>query len=88
MFMEIRYAELLRRIGETAAAEHERDAIDAAPLLDRPVQHSRLIQLNAQLLADRARHDEALVELDKTPPAELLKVRDARLMQYGKFEEA
>lgn len=65
LFMEIRYAELLRRIGETAAAEHERDAIDAAPLLDRPVQHSRLIQLNAQLLADRARHDEALVELDK-----------------------
>ncbi len=30
----------------------------------------------------------ALVELDKTPPAELLKVRYARLMQYGKFEEA
>jgi acetyl-CoA carboxylase carboxyl transferase subunit alpha len=30
----------------------------------------------------------ALVELDKTPPEELLKVRYARLMQYGKFEEA
>src|SRR4030065_279602 len=30
----------------------------------------------------------ALVELDKTPPQELLKVRYARLMQYGKFEEA
>ena len=30
----------------------------------------------------------ALVELDKTPPDELLKVRYARLMQYGKFEEA
>jgi len=29
----------------------------------------------------------ALVELDKTPPEELLKVRYARLMQYGKFEE-
>jgi len=30
----------------------------------------------------------ALVELDRTPPEELLKVRYARLMQYGKFEEA
>jgi acetyl-CoA carboxylase carboxyl transferase subunit alpha len=30
----------------------------------------------------------ALVELDKTPSEELLKVRYARLMQYGKFEEA
>jgi acetyl-CoA carboxylase carboxyl transferase subunit alpha len=30
----------------------------------------------------------ALVALDKTPPEELLKVRYARLMQYGKFEEA
>ncbi len=30
----------------------------------------------------------ALVELDKTPPEELLKVRYTRLMQYGKFEEA
>ena len=30
----------------------------------------------------------ALVELDKTAPEELLKVRYARLMQYGKFEEA
>jgi len=30
----------------------------------------------------------ALIELDKTPPEELLKVRYARLMQYGKFEEA
>jgi len=30
----------------------------------------------------------ALVELDKTPSEELLKVRYARLMQYGKFAEA
>ncbi|MEO8461120.1 MAG: serine/threonine-protein kinase [Dokdonella sp.] len=63
--LTVDYAEFLRRIGETEAAERARDAIDIKLLSDRPIQRSRLLRLNAQLLSDRGRHEDALKEFDR-----------------------
>ena len=56
--MAIRYAEFLRRIGETESALAHCDSIGEA-LQSRPAQKSRLLRLRAQLLADQRRFDEA-----------------------------